>query len=296
MWKNIAGMDYVGAIYRPPSEASSIIVQVTVGCSHNKCTFCTSFKDKRFRIKDQDTVVDDLKKAARLYPKVKRLFLADGDALIMPMNYWQWLMPAIREHLPWVERIGVYATGRAIRKKTMEELQWLRDYRLGIIYLGVESGDSQTLAYVNKESTADQLIEAGQKVKAAGISLSVTVLLGIAPTGRSSFHSQGTGRLLTAMNPDYVGALSVIMCEGTELDKQVKRGVHHVSTSAEILVELREMLVHTELSKGMFMANHASNYLPLKVAMPRGKAEAIALLDAAINGHVHLRPESLRAL
>jgi len=295
MWTNDS-LDYEGAIYRPPSEARSIILQATVGCSHNKCTFCTSFNDKRFRINDKATVVKDLQKGARLYPGIKRLFIADGDALIMPMSYWHWLMPAIREHLPWVERIGVYATGRAIRKKTMEELLWLRDYRLGIIYLGVESGDPETLAYVHKESTAEQLIEAGQKVKAAGISLSVTVLLGIAPTGRSSDHSQHTGRLLTAMDPDFVGALSVIMCEGTELDKLVKKGEHQVSTSAEILVELREMLIQTELSKGMFMANHASNYLPLRVEMPRGKAEAIAMLDAAIKGRVHLRSESLRAL
>ncbi|MFZ4858436.1 MAG: radical SAM protein [Desulfuromonadaceae bacterium] len=296
MWKTIDSLDYEGAIYRPPSEARSIILQVTVGCSHNKCTFCASFKDKRFRIKDQTTVVADLKKAARLYPKVKRLFIADGDALIMPMSYWHWLMPAIREHLPWVERIGVYATGRAIRKKTMEDLQWLRDYRLGIIYLGVESGDPETLAYVNKESTAEQLIEAGQKMKAAGISLSVTVLLGIAPTGRSIAHSQQTGRLLTDIDPDYVGALSVIMCENTELDRLVKQGKHRVSTSVGILMELRKMLIHTELSKGLFMANHASNYLPLKVEMPWGKAEAVAMLDAAINGRVRLRNESLRAL
>lgn len=295
MW-SFDNLDYEGAIYRPPSEAASIILQVTVGCSHNRCTFCTSFKEKRFRIKEQATILADLKKAARLYPKIRRLFVADGDALIMPMSHWHWLMPAIREHLPWVERIGVYATGRAIRKKTDAELQWLCDNRLGIIYLGVESGDPETLAYVRKESTAEQLIEAGQKVKAAGIALSVTVLLGIAPTGRSSAHSQHTGRLLTAMDPDYVGALSVIMCEGTELAKRVNRDEHLVSTSMEMLVELRDMLIHTELSNGFFMANHASNYLPLKVEMPHGKAQAIARLDAAIKGQVHLRPESMRAL
>lgn len=295
MW-NIDSLDYEGAIYRPPSEARSIILQVTVGCSHNKCSFCTSFKDKSFRIKDQVTIEMDLKKAARLYPKNRRLFIADGDALIMPMNYWKWLMPAIREHLPWVERIGVYATGRAIRKKTPEDLKWLKDNRLGIIYLGVESGDPGTLAYVKKESTAEQLIEAGQKVKAAGISLSVTVLLGIAPTGQSLVHSRHTGQLLTAMDPDFVGALSVIMCEGTELEALVHTGEHRILSSVEILMELKEMLSHTELSKGLFMANHASNYLPLKVDMPQGKPEAIAMLDAAINGQVNLRPESMRAL
>lgn len=295
MW-NSDNLDYEGAIYRPPSEAGSIILQVTVGCSHNRCIFCTSFRDKRFRIKDQATIMADLEKAARLYPGIKRLFIADGDALIMPMSYWQWLMPAIREHLPWVERIGVYATGRAIRKKTDGDLKWLHDNRLGIIYLGVESGDPETLAYIHKDSTAEQLIEAGQRVKTSGIGLSVTVLLGIAPPGRSLAHSRHTGQLLTAMNPDYVGALSVIMCEGTELANRVNRGEHHVLAAKEILVELREMLSHTELAKGLFMANHASNYLPLKVEMPRGKPQAIAMLDAAINGQVHLRPESSRAL
>jgi radical SAM superfamily enzyme YgiQ (UPF0313 family) len=294
--RNTANLDYEGAIYRPPSEARSIILQATVGCAHNKCTFCVSYKDRQFRIKDRATIEADLQKAARLYPGVTRLFVADGDALIMPMTEWRWLMPAINEYLPWVERVGVYATGLAIRKKTPEELKWLHDHRLGIIYLGVESGDPQTLASVQKDSTAEQLIEAGQKVKAAGIELSVTVLLGIAPPGRSHDHGRQTGRLLTTMDPDYVGALSVIFCAGTELEELVKRGEHQAPTPVDLLKELREMLANTELSHGLFMANHASNYLPLKVAMPQGKTEAIALLDAAIRGQVTLRPESFRAL
>lgn len=294
--RNFDSLDYVGSIYRPPSEARSIILQATVGCAHNRCTFCASFKDKKFRIKERAIIEADLKKAARIYRGVRRLFIADGDALIMPMNEWRWLLPAIKEYLPWVERVGVYATGLAIRKKSDQELQWLRENGLGIIYLGVESGDPQTLAYVHKDSTAEQLIEAGHRVKAAGIDLSVTVLLGIAPTGRSLEHGRGTGRLLTAMNPDFVGALSVIVCSGTELEGLVKKGTHHVPTPVELLQELREMLAATELSRGLFMANHASNYLPLKVEMPRGKAEALTLLGAAIGGRVNLRPESYRAL
>jgi radical SAM superfamily enzyme YgiQ (UPF0313 family) len=255
-----------------------------------------SYKDKQFRIKDRATIEADLQKAAHLYPGVKRLFIADGDALIMPMPHWHWLMPAINEYLPWVERVGVYATGLAIRKKTTEDLKWLRDHRLGIIYLGVESGDPQTLTYVRKDSTAEQLIEAGHRVKTAGIELSVTVLLGIAPPGRSLDHGRQTGLLLTAMDPNYVGALSVIMCAGTELEEKVNRGEHQVPTPVDLLKELREMLAHTEISHGLFMANHASNYLPLKVEMPQGKAEAMALLEAAIRGQVNLRPESYRAL
>jgi len=294
--RNPASLDYEGAIYRPPSEARSIILQATVGCAHNRCTFCVSYKDKSFRIKERATIEADLQKAARLYPGVKRLFVADGDALIMPMAEWQWLLPAIRHYLPWVERVGVYATGLAIRKKTAEELQWLRENRLGIIYLGVESGDPQTLAAVQKDSTAGQLIAAGQKVKAAGIDLSVTVLLGIAPPGRSHEHGRQTGLLLTAMDPDFVGALSVILCAGTELEAQVNRGEHRVPAPLELLEELREMLAQTELTHGLFMANHASNYLPLKVEMPQGKAEALALLEAALRGEVHLRSDAYRAL
>lgn len=295
MW-NLDSLDYEGAIYRPPSEARSIILQATVGCSHNSCTFCTSFTDKRFRIKDRSIVEKDLQKAARLYPGVKRLFVADGDALIMPMEHWRWLLPAISEYLPWVERVGVYATGRAIRKKTSDDLIWLRENGLGIIYLGGESGDQQTLAYVRKDSTVEQQIEAGHRVKAAGIELSVTVLLGIALRGRSLDHGRQTGHMLTAMDPDYVGALSVILCAGTELEKLVRQGKHQLLTPVELLMELREMLAHTELRQGLFMANHASNYLPLKVEMPQGKTRALALLDAAIHGQVNLRPESSRAL
>jgi len=289
-------LHYEGAIYRPPSEARSIILQATVGCAHNRCSFCTSYKEKRFRIKDRATVEADLQAAARLYPGVKRLFVADGDALIMPMRQWRWLMPAIGRYLPRVERVGVYATGLALRKKTAEELGWLRDNGLGIIYLGVESGDPQTLAFIRKDSSARQLIEAGQKVKAAGIQLSVTVLLGIAPAGRGSEHARLTGRLLSAMDPDFVGALSVILCEGTELAERAARGEYRVPSPLEMLGELQEMLTHTELSRGLFMANHASNYLPLKVELPGGKAEALALLQEAISGQVRLRPEASRFL
>ncbi len=297
MWTPCDGLDYVGQIYRPPSEARSIILQTTIGCAHNRCTFCPSYKDKpRFRIKDQEVVARDLERAAQLYPGVRRLFVADGDALVMPMDRWQWLLPAIRDRLPQVDRVGVYATARAIRGKSDEDLAWLRDNGLGIVYLGVESGDDETLRYVKKDSLSDQLLEAGRRVKAAGIKLSVTVLLGIAPPGRSLEHGRATGRLLTAMAPDYVGALSVMICDGTELAELVARGDHPVPTPREILAELREMLAHTDLDRGLFMANHASNYVPLKVRMPRDKAAALATLDAALEGAVPLKPEEARLL
>ncbi|NOY44679.1 MAG: radical SAM protein, partial [Deltaproteobacteria bacterium] len=198
--------------------------------------------------------------------------------------------------LPWVERVGAYTTARAVRKKTDEDLRWLRENGLGILYLGLESGDDETLRYVRKDSDSAQMIEAARRIRRAGILLSVTVLLGIAPSGRSLVHARETGRVLSAMDPDYVGALSVIVCEGTELAEQVARGEHHVPSPPELLEELREMLAATHMTHGLFMANHASNYLPLKVRMPGEKDEALALLDAARSGLVPLRPEEHRAL
>jgi radical SAM superfamily enzyme YgiQ (UPF0313 family) len=289
-------LDYEGSIYRPPSEARSIILQVTVGCAHNRCTFCVSYKDKRFRIKDRSTVEADLRRASRLFRNTPRLFLADGDALIMPMKHWKWLLPAIREHLPWVKRVGVYATGRSVRKKTAEDLRWLRDNGLGIVYLGVESGDDETLRYVQKDSTGEQLVEAGRRLKEAGLALSVTVLLGVAPAGRSLIHARETGKVLTAMDPDYAGALSVMVCRDTPLAELVAAGRHPIPHAEEYLQELREMLAATQMTGGYFMANHASNYLPIRVKMPEGKAETLALLDEALRGHVPLRPEAYRAL
>ena len=294
--KSFETLDYEGSISRPPSEARSIILQVTVGCSHNRCTFCVRHKNKRFRVKERRTVEADLDRAARLYPGVRRLFLTDGDALVMPMDEWHWLLPEIRRRLPWLERVGVYATGRAIHEKSDEDLRWLSQNGLGIVYLGVESGDDPTLAYVCKGSTAAELIDAGRRVKGAEMALSVTVLLGIAPPGRVLAHARETGRVLSVMDPDFVGVLSVLVCEGTPLAELVRRREHRVPTAEEYLWELREMLAETTMSRGYFMANHASNYLPVRIRMPDERAQNLALLDAALAGHVRLRPEAYRAL
>ncbi len=289
-------LDYQGMIVRPPSEADSIILQATLGCSHNKCTFCPTYLDKRFNLKTQDVIAADIEKASNLYPDHHRIFIADGDAMVMPMKRWLWLLETIKEKLPNIKRVGAYATGRSIRGKSDEELRLLAELGLGIVYLGVESGDDGTLEYIKKDSTATQLIEAGRRIRAAGMKLSVTVLLGIAPGDRSLEHARHTGELLTKMEPNYVGALTVMLMDGTLMAADHKKGVHHLPDSIGLLKELREMLAATELKRALFMANHASNYLPLRVRMPAGKAEALELLDAAIEGKVDLKPEQYRAL
>jgi radical SAM superfamily enzyme YgiQ (UPF0313 family) len=289
-------MHYEGMVIRPPSEAFSILLQATLGCSHNKCTFCGTYKDKRFTIKDNNIILQDILFASRYMKRQDRLFIMDGDALIIPYERLMWILERIREHLPWVKRIGAYANAKGIKMKTLEELKNLREHGLGILYLGVESGDDETLKNINKGTTAHNLIEMGRKVMGAGIRLSVTVLLGIAGRERSMIHARATGELLSAMDPDYVGALTLMLIPRAPLWKDYNTGRFELPTTQELLLELREMIVYTDLSGGLFFSNHASNYLPLKVRLPQQKQQALDLIDAALAGKIGLRPEQWRAL
>lgn len=290
------GMHYEGNCIRPPSEAYSILLQVTVGCSHNKCTFCGTYKDKRFRIKDNETILSDILFASQYMRRQDKVFLMDGDALIIPQKRLMWIMERIREHLPWVRRVGAYANAKGIKMKTPEELLELSENGLGILFLGVETGDDELRTRIRKGSTARTCIEMGRKVKEAGIKLSVTVLLGIAGQEGSLRHARATGELLSAMDPDYVGALTVMLYPGTQLYDEFRRGEFQLPGEHELLAELREMIFHTHLTRGLFFSNHASNYLPIKARLPGGKQQALDLIDSALRGEVGLRPEWMRAL
>ncbi|UCF58091.1 MAG: B12-binding domain-containing radical SAM protein [Deltaproteobacteria bacterium] len=289
-------MHYEGNCIRPPSEAYSILLQVTVGCSHNKCTFCGTYKDKRFRIKDDKIILSDILFAAKYMKRQDRVFLMDGDALIIPQKRLMWILDRIKEHLPWVRRVGAYANTKSIRMKSLKELGELKENGLGILYLGVESGDEEILKKVRKGTSAQNLINMGRKVKEAGMKLSVTVLLGIAGRERSLEHARATGELLTAMDPNYVGALTVMLIPGTPLYEDFRKGEFQLPNERELLLELREMMAHTNLTRGLFFSNHASNYLPVKAKLPKGKQEALDLIDSALRGDIGLRPEWMRAL
>ncbi len=290
------GMHYEGFCIRPPSEAQSILLQVTVGCSHNKCTFCGSYKDKRFRIKEEEIIFRDIRWAARNLRHCRRLFLMDGDALIIPQKRLIAILEEINRQMPWLERIGAYANAKSIRKKTPEQLRELADRNLAILYLGLESGDDEVLRAVNKGASAQEMIQRGRAAKEAGISLSVTVLLGIAGREGSLRHARATGEALSAMDPDYVGALTVMLVPGTPLEEQSQSGEFRLPDQEGILAELEEMLRHTNLSNGLFISNHASNYLPVKVRFPGDKEAALAQIERARRGEVGLKPEWLRAL
>jgi radical SAM superfamily enzyme YgiQ (UPF0313 family) len=290
------GMHYEGMCIRPPSEAQSILLQATVGCSHNKCSFCGTYKDKRFRIKDDDIILSDILFASRYMRGIKRLFIMDGDALIIPYRRLTWIFDRIKEHLPWVTRVGVYANTKGIKMKSPEELVHLKEMGLGIIYMGIETGDDQTLTAIRKGADSQRIVDMGKKVKEAGIQLSVTVLLGIAGKERSLIHAKATGKLLSAIDPDYVGALTLMIMPGTTLADDLSTGKFELPDNYGLLMELREMIASTTLSKGLFFSNHASNYLPVKIRYPEGKEKALQLIDMALDGKVSLRPEWMRAL
>jgi radical SAM superfamily enzyme YgiQ (UPF0313 family) len=290
------GMHYEGMCIRPPSEAYSILLQATVGCSHNKCTFCGTYKDKRFRIKDDDTILSDILYASRHMRNQDRLFIMDGDALIIPYRRLVWILERIREHLPWVKRVGAYANTKGIKMKSEEELLRLKELGLGILYMGIETGDDETLKAVRKGADSQRMLAMGKKLMAAGIKLSVTVLLGIAGKERSLIHARATGELLTLLDPDYVGALTVMVIRGTPLADEMLAGRFELPDNYGLLAELREMIASTDLTKGLFFSNHASNYLPIKVRYPRGKQQALDVIDLALQGRVDLRPEWMRAL
>ncbi len=289
-------MHYEGNIIRPPSEANSILLQVTAGCSRNKCTFCGTYAGERFRIKSDDIIMADIAFAANYCKNQRRLFLCDGDALIIPQKRLRRILSEIRGRLPWVTRVGAYANAKSLKMKTPAELEELKSLGLGIFYMGLETGDDVTLKAINKGATAETMIAMGKKARAAGIKLSITVLLGIAGRERSGVHAEETGRVLSAIDPEYVGALSLMLIPGTPLYDDYQAGTFPLISPPEMLQELRTMIAHTDLSRGLFHANHASNYLPIKARLPRDKEETLALIDAALAGDVGLKPEWMRAL
>jgi radical SAM superfamily enzyme YgiQ (UPF0313 family) len=289
-------MHYEGNIIRPPSEANSILLQVTVGCSRNKCTFCGSYQGERFKIKSDDLIMADIEFAARQCRRQRRLFLCDGDALIIPQKRLMNILGEIKARLPWVTRVGSYANAKSLKMKSAADLAALKASGLGILYMGLETGDDTTLEAINKGASSQLMIDMGRKAKAAGFKLSVTVLLGIAGQVRSQIHARETGRVLTAIDPDYIGALSLMLIPGTPLHNDYQAGRFPLIEAREMLAELRTMFAETRLSKGLFHANHASNYLPIKARLPRDRESVLALIDKALAGEVALKPEWQRAL
>ncbi len=288
---------YVGPVYRPPSEAHSLIIQVTLGCSHNKCTFCGSYLSKPFKIRSMEEIREDLEDARHMGP-VERVFLADGDALCITQKRLVQVLQLVNEYIPSVERIGVYSNVKDILRKSVDDLKQLRSLKLNIIYLGVETGDRNLLKKIHKGATYEEMVAATQRTKQAGIALSVTILLGIGGVDGSQKHARETAKILTDMDPDYVGALSVILVPGTELHNDHIEGRFQLPDPFGLINELRIMIEESSFSNCVFRSNHASNYLPVKATLPRDKQEIVAAIKNVLRSRDtgRLRPEFLRAL
>lgn len=289
-------MDYVGNIIRPPSEADSIILQVTVGCSHNRCSFCGTYRDELFRLKDERTVAADLDFAAAYCRRQNRVFLADGDVLSLPQSRLVELLGRIRQRLPWVNRLALYGNAKNGLRKSVAELEELKTLGLNRVYMGLESGHEETLAAINKGATVAEQISFGQRVRAAGLFLSATVLLGIAGRRNSAEHARHTGRVLGVMQPNQVGVLTLMLLPGTPLFDQAARGEFILPDRDELLAELYLLVENIDGERLQLQTNHASNYLPLNCRLPRDRAQVLEAINRARAGDIALKPEHLRAL
>ena len=291
-------MDYVGAIYRPPSEARSLLLQVTVGCSYNRCAFCGIYRGKRFRAKPWELIDTDLKEARSAGPLSPRVFLCDGDALILSTARLLRILEGIREQLPWVQRVGVYGDTRSIGPKTVHELRRLREAGLGIVYHGLESGDDEVLELIDKGATSAECIEAAQKLAQAGILHSVIVLLGIGGVRLSEQHVRGTAEALSEMDPAFVGALTTTVLPHTPLAAMQESGQFQLPDRFGFLEELRGIIEQSRFTHCRFSSNHASNYLPLRGTLPEDRERILGLLDDVLRRRDErvLRPEFLRGL
>ncbi|MBT3323285.1 MAG: radical SAM protein [Anaerolineae bacterium] len=291
-------MRYHGMVIRPPSEAKNYILQVSYGCSHNKCTFCGTYLDKAFRPRNLAEILEDISLAKKEIPATCRVFLADGDALVLPTTRLIKILDELKLAFPQLERVGCYANARDILRKTPKDLKRLHEKGLKIIYIGLESGDDETLKFIEKGATAAEMVEAALKAKEAGILISLIGILGLGQQKKSAQHAIETGRVISEMNPDFFSMLTLMLVPGTKLHAQWEAGEFKLLSPKEMLAELRQVIENLNgLSNCIFRTNHASNYLPLRGTFPQDKEGLLAMLDAALKGGKNaLRPEAWRGL
>ncbi len=290
-------MRYEGKIYRPPSEAGSYILQATIGCSWNHCTYCDMYRAKTFRVRDLEETLADVQAAGAMYgDEVRKVFVADGDALMMDPGHWEAILDACRETFPRLKQVSAYATAMNLNAKSEEELRQLRELGLSLLYIGPETGDDATFKRIAKGAGFDDHVAAAKRARAAGIALSAIFLLGAGGTARSLEHAEGSARLVTEMDPKFVSLLTLTVIPGTPIAKLEARGGFELPTVEDMLRELRTIVALAEPTAAIFRTNHASNYLPLSGRLPRDRERIVATVDAALAGEVALRPEFARGL
>ena len=290
-------MRYECTLYRPACEASSLIIQLTIGCARNTCTFCAMYKDKTFRVRDLQEVVEDLEMARKYYQriKVRRIFLADGDALIVKTQDLLYILNKCKEYFPEVERISVYGAPKDIIHKTPEELKQLKDAGLDMVYMGLESGDDQVLKEVKKGVTAAEMIEAGQKVRAAGMVLSMTIISGLGGKKLMREHALNSAKVISAIKPEFVGFLTLLIEPGTPMYEQYRAGELDLLSPEEVLDETQLFIENVDAEGTVFRANHASNYIPLAGTLNAEKQIILEQIKRSKEQSSY-RPETFRAL
>ncbi len=290
-------MRYEGPLYRPPSEHNAYILQATIGCSHNLCTYCDMYRSKAFRVRPLEESLEDLKMAAARYGnRVEKVFVADGDALILDTDHWLELLGAAREHFPGLRRVSCYAMASNVLEKSDEELRALAKAGLTQLYIGPESGDGPTLKRLVKGATYDDHVEAARRAQAAGMKISVIVLLGAGGTARSQEHAQETARLITDMDPQFLAALTLTVIPDTPMARMQDKGLFELPDIYGLLGELRTIVDVCRPTEALFRTNHASNHLPIGGRLPQDRQRILEVIDAALDGRIPLRPEHFRGL
>ena len=290
-------MHYEGDIYRPPSEAYSLILQVTVGCTHNGCTFCPSYKAKKFRMKPFEQVMEDLREARRYYRYVERVFFADGDAFCMSSSKLLRLLSAVSDVFPECKRVGSYSRAEQILSKSEDELRSLLDAGLGILYIGAESGSDEVLRRINKGETSEQIVEAVKKAETAGIRTSVTFISGLGGRELMSEHAVKTGKMISAMGASYVGLLTLLLTRETPLNADVQSGKFVQLTPLEAVEELEIIIENTNCGTDTILrSNHPSNWLELRGTLPKDKERMLEQIRRAKTDERMLRSGRYRQL
>lgn len=292
-------MRYEGNIFRPFSEAASYLLQCTVGCSHNSCTFCGMYKDKTYRVRPIDEILEDIRMAKDYYGDVEKIFLCDGDAIAIDTDTLLKIINTLYATFPSLRHVGSYVGPQSTLAKTPEELRALREAGLTKAYIGVETGDDALLRKVKKGVGYDDMLEAGRRLVAADINLSAMVLLGLAGPGDASIrHALATARIVNEMKPQYLAALTVTPVPGTVLYRQVLNGEFKLLDPFETLAEMKMIFENISMDNLKFVGTHASNYLPITGTLQRDKPKMIALVDQVLKSRDQnrLRPDSMRGL
>jgi radical SAM superfamily enzyme YgiQ (UPF0313 family) len=254
------------------------------------------YRDKSFRERDLPEVLKDIEEASRVYPMADKVFVADGDALVMDAPRWKTILESLRASFPHLRRVSSYATAQNLLEKSDDELRGLREVGLSLLYIGPESGDPVTLKRIVKGNTFEDHAKAARRAHAAGMKISVIVLLGAGGMDRTEEHSHGTARLVTEMDPEFLSALTLTVIPGTPLQRMVDKGLFELPPIPDLLRELRTIVAESRTTRAIFRTNHASNYLPIEGRLPRDREKIVTAIEAAIRGEVPLRPECFRGL